>query len=293
MLLTLLLNFHCINEPSSGYIDTIEGLVTDTMTGLPIDSVLIQAVWESMTEDRWLSTYTDKQGQYSLHLGRRGDFDFIIYMKDGYCLSYHFKEDVSNKVNERIDIQLIPIGVPTINCPPNFRIIDYEAAWSPYGKLIAYVHSDKEPGKSGIYLIEPGGKNNRLWYAGTLVGSPRWSPDGEWIVFHNNGQIYKRKLTGGSAVQLTNQGENFFPDWSPDGNWIVYDSNKDDPKGANVIWKMFTDGSNKQDISMHGIGEWRMPNWSPNGSRIVHQRSIGVGGPEIFVMDTTESKGSG
>ena len=87
MLVTLLLNFHCINEPSSGYIDTIEGLVTDTMTGLPIDSVLIQAVWESMTEDRWLSTYTDKQGLYSLHLGRRGDFDFIIYMKDGYCLA--------------------------------------------------------------------------------------------------------------------------------------------------------------------------------------------------------------
>jgi hypothetical protein len=87
LLVTLLLNFHCINEPSSGYIDTIEGLVTDSMTGLPIDNVLVQAVWESMTEDRWLSTYTDAQGYYSLHFSRREDFDFIIYMKDGYCLA--------------------------------------------------------------------------------------------------------------------------------------------------------------------------------------------------------------
>jgi len=171
-----------------------------------------------------------------------------------------WKEDVSNKVNERVDIQLLPFDVPKLYCPPNFRIIDYEAAWSPDGKLIAYVHGDKEPGKSGIYLIEPGGSNKRLWYAAPLVGSPRWSADGEWIVFHDNGHIYKRKLTGGNAVQLTTQGENFFPDWSPDGNWIVYDSNKDDPKGANVIWKMLADGSNKQDISKHGIGEWRMPN---------------------------------
>jgi TolB protein len=242
----------------------IEGVVTHSVTGMPIDSVLVQMVWESMTEDRWLSTYTDPQGYYSLHFSRREDFDFIIYMKDGYCLAYHLKEDISNKLKERVDIQLVPFDVPTLICPADFRVKDYEPAWSPDGKLIAYVHGDKEPGKSGIYLIEPGGKNNRLWYAGPLVGSPRWSPDGEWIVFHNNGNIYKRKLTGGSAVQLTNQGENFFPDWSPDGKWIVYDRVLADHSGPAGIWIMKNNGTEKQSIFGGAF-----PTWHPNGKSIL------------------------
>jgi TolB protein len=49
---------------------------------------------------------------------------------------------------------------------------------------------------------------------------------------------------------------------------------------------MDVDGNNKIDISQHGTGEWRMPNWSSDGSYIVHQRYLGVGAPEIVIMDS-------
>jgi TolB protein len=123
--------------------------------------------------------------------------------------------------------------------------------------------------------------------------SPAWSYDGQWIAF-GAVQIYKMKFTGTqfdttTVVQLTTKGRNFFPAWSPNGQWIAYDSDVNDPRGANVIWKMFSDGSGKKDISRHEVGEWRMPNWSPDGRMIVHQRYVGLDAPEIVTMDTSGS----
>jgi TolB protein len=176
---------------------------------------------------------------------------------------------------------------PCIDCPFDFRLIDFEPAWSPDGLTIAYVHGDTALGKTGIYLINPDGTNKILWYSSMGASAPSWSPDGQWIAFYDSAQIFKRKLNGDSLIQLTNDGRNFFPDWSPDGLWITYDSDLNDNNGSNLIWIMKNDGSYKRDVSVHGMGEWRMPNWSPNGLQIVHQRYIGEGAPEIFTMDTS------
>jgi len=149
--------------------------------------------------------------------------------------------------------------------------------------------------QAGFWLVNPDGTNKRRIFPYTIQ-SPAWSPDGEWIAFSSpvggESHIFKMKFTGETfdtttVTQLTFEGRNFFPAWSPDGEWIAYDSNVNDPRGANVIWKMFADGSNRQDISIHGVGEWRMPNWSPGGAKIVHQRYIGIGAPEIVTMDTS------
>lgn len=175
---------------------------------------------------------------------------------------------------------------PCIDCP-NFRVTDFEPAWSPDGNTIAYVHGDTIPEVTGIYLINSDGTNKRLWYAGRSVYSPSWSPDGEWIAFSDGAQVYKRKLNGDSLIQLTFEGRNFFPDWSSDGKWITYDSNKDSPNGMNFIWLMKFDGSGKERMAYDpASGEIRMPNWSPDGKKIVHQKYIGIGSPEIFAMDS-------
>jgi Tol biopolymer transport system component len=182
----------------------------------------------------------------------------------------------------------IDVGKPPCNfCPFDFRVTDFEPSWSPDGKTVAYVRGDTAVDKTGIYLIDTSGRNNRILYSSPGAYSPDWSRDGQWLVFSDQSQIFKMKVNGDSLIQLTNSGNNFFPAWSPDGLWLAYDSNVNDPRGANVIWKMLADGSAKRDISQHGVGEWRMPNWSPSGRRITHQRYVGAGAPEVVTMDTS------
>jgi TolB protein len=179
--------------------------------------------------------------------------------------------------------------------------------WHPGGQFIGFNHTplkritypygeecwgeqEFDTDSAGFWLVNHDGTNKHRIFPYTLQ-SPAWSPDGEWISFVLGAQIFKMKFTGtgfdtSSCVQLTLTGRNFFPAWSPDGQWMAYDSDRDDPIGANVIWKMRLDGSDQTDISQHGIGEWRMPDWAPDGKHIVHQRYINAGAPEIVVMDT-------
>ncbi len=128
----------------------------------------------------------------------------------------------------------------------------------------------------GFWLINPDGTNMRRILPFELQ-NPAWSPDGKWIAFVANNQIYKMRFNGSgfdstSLTQLTFKGRNYSPAWSPDGEWVAYDSNYQSPTGNYIIWKMEKDGSNKTKISKHGTGGIREPNWSKDGKRIIHHR---------------------
>lgn len=153
---------------------------------------------------------------------------------------------------------------PCIYCPVDFALIDFEPAWSPDGRTIAYVHGDREPGKSGIYLINPDGSNKRQFYASPGASAPSWSPDGQWIAFHDQAQVYKIKSNGDSLTQLTFEGRNFFPAWSPDGQWIAYDKSLADASGPAGIWRMKRDGTSKQ-----ALFGGAFPAWHPNKNELL------------------------
>ncbi len=178
---------------------------------------------------------------------------------------------------------------PCLLCFGNFFVIDSEPAWSPDGNTIAYVGADSA-GELGIYLINPDGTDKYLFHSGN-VGFPSWSPDNNWLVFHENAQIYKKHLVTDSLVQLTFEGRNFFPAWSPDGKWIAYDSNNDSPNGQSFICKMKNDGSQKLRIVFTPEqGEARMPSWSLDSKKIVHiQYLVGVYSSEIFSVNSDGS----
>lgn len=181
--------------------------------------------------------------------------------------------------------------------------------WHPNGKYIGFNHTPLKnivyisgtqcidhyefySDSLGFWLIDSNGMNQRriLPY---YLQTPVWSPDGEWIAFVSNAQIYKMRFNGtmfdtNSIVQLTYGGRSFFPTWSPDGKWIAYDSDISSPNGMKFVWKMKSDGSHKYRIAYDpSKGEIRMPHWSSDGKIIVHIRYVGVGSPEIFIMDSS------
>ncbi len=82
------------------------------------------------------------------------------------------------------------------------------------------------------------------------------------------------------------------PRWSPDGERIVFSSNRDgDPKNENSgeIYVMNADGSDVRRLTRYGFGAFR-PSWSPDGKRMVftsthHAKSTDDKDFEIYVMD--------
>ncbi len=57
----------------------------------------------------------------------------------------------------------------------------FDPAISPDGSQVAFV---REGGENGLYLINLDGSNERLIFSGReSLSSPKWSPDGQWIVF--------------------------------------------------------------------------------------------------------------
>lgn len=102
-----------------------------------------------------------------------------------------------------------------------------EASLSPDHSRIAYVGID------GLYIMPVDGTNPRRLFArrflntngsapGEITPLPRWSPDGNWLVFHlcedevcaiDTTPIYKLSVETGEMIKLTTGG--WYPSWRP------------------------------------------------------------------------------
>ncbi len=177
--------------------------------------------------------------------------------------------------------------------PVKTLAVDSSPDCSPDGKWIVYQHKPADPSDTtyprGLYITGVDSNYRRSLLPGSAM-SPRWSPDGTRICF-SLGDIWSVSVDGDSLRKLTSVGSTYFPGWSPDGSEIVFDSPYHDERGASAIWIVNLEGGELNDISQHGTGEWRAPDWSPHGDQIVHYRPGGVGGPEIFIMDTSGASG--
>ncbi len=119
------------------------------------------------------------------------------------------------------------------------------------------------------------------------------SPDGKAIAFALLGDIYTMPIAGGTPIRIA-EGMSWEvqPRFSPDGSRIAFTS---DRGGADNIWVMSTDGSNKRQVTKEDFRLLNQPSWSPDGRFIVAkkhfttQRSAGTG--EIWIYHVSGGGG--
>ncbi|MEA2336055.1 MAG: TolB protein, partial [Thermoanaerobaculia bacterium] len=121
---------------------------------------------------------------------------------------------------------------------------DAAPSWSPDGQRIVF-RSNRD-GNNEIYVMaKDGTSQTRVTFNTADDQEPKFSGDGTKIVFTRafpTRQIMVINADGTNLVQLTSEGNNFFPTISPDGRKIAFDSDRD---GNHEIYSMNFDGSSQ------------------------------------------------
>ena len=127
-----------------------------------------------------------------------------------------------------------------------------------------------------------------------ITGGPRWSPDGQSIVYvrkpqaGGNNEIWVMDRDGGGKRQVfAGEGIGGTPAFSPDGGWIVFDAMVAE---ATDLFVMRADGSDKRQLTATSVNE-RMPEWSRDGRRIYFSVRPAERGPsKVYRVDVDGSQ---
>jgi Tol biopolymer transport system component/tRNA A-37 threonylcarbamoyl transferase component Bud32 len=108
------------------------------------------------------------------------------------------------------------------------------------------------------------------------------SPDGKWLAFVKERQVYKLPLEGGPPVQLTyGEAVHAGTAWSPDSQRIAFGSNEG---GGYKVWIMDREGGNLRQLARTQLSEDNQTIvWATDGRILYHKpgnRNFGILDPE-------------
>ena len=145
-------------------------------------------------------------------------------------------------------------------------------SWGPAGDI---VFSSRITGSDQIYRLAPGADQPvRLTTGGAADQYPRFSPDGQRIVFQSNRaldfDIYVMNTDGSGVTNLTQLGgDDRFPTWTPDGSRIVWTRFDGEVNGFD-LYSMALSGGTATPVLATEFNELA-PSVSPDGTSVVYQ----------------------
>ncbi len=99
-----------------------------------------------------------------------------------------------------------------------------------------------------------------------LANNPALSPDGQWLAFDWNGDIWLAPSAGGAARQLTaHPGRDSQPKFSPDGKTIAFVS---DREGGPQVFTIPLEGGVPRQLTFHTAGA-ALQEYTPDGSALI------------------------
>ncbi|CAN5820501.1 hypothetical protein BH10CHL1_BH10CHL1_24680 [soil metagenome] len=150
----------------------------------------------------------------------------------------------------------------------------YDPAISPDGSKVTFT---RVGGENGVYVINVDGSNERKIYSGNeTLSSPKWSPDGQWIVFSQVAATYTCYQMGPQCLTRTDLKKRLPPSQANDPDALdKLLKSPDIEVNQNPLWgiaRVDVNGQNYRDIV--ALNSARSPDWSNSG--IVYQSADGL-----------------
>jgi Tol biopolymer transport system component len=174
-----------------------------------------------------------------------------------------------------------------------------QPAWSPDGGKIAFISPCKKPNNiffhdTHIFILDLNTGDFSTLLSDSNVFSPKWSPNGEEIMFSKLVNeyvidIYKIDLNSGLLTKLVeNLHQNLNPNWYPDQEKIIYVTNKID---AYRIMEKETDLlAESIELSKEIGAEHNYPIITLDGNRLLFTSKFTDSYPRLKYIDLSEEK---
>lgn len=166
---------------------------------------------------------------------------------------------------------------------------DFDPDLSPSGEILAYASTSHSDHPDVFLKAVDGFAITQLTADPADDVQPRFSPDGERVLFcsnrSGNWDIWLVKRDGTGLTQVTNdRADEIAPCWSPDGQRVAF-SVWGSRSQQWEIWSLSLDRPGVRRFLAYGL----FPAWSPDGQRLAFQRSRqrGTRWFSVWVVDIT------